>query len=127
MALKQAFIGTDEDLLADTSLKGPIKDESGCTAIAALVTSNNKIYVVSPWNERPRSSFPHTLQANAGDSRSVLSVKGKVRPLSFDHKPTNHCQYLHIYPFMPVLHFAVERARISKAGGFIEDGRVNGM
>jgi len=28
---------------------------------------------------------------------------------------------------MPVLYFAVERARISKAGGYIEGGRVNGM
>jgi len=45
---------------------------SGCTAIAVLVTSDNKIYV-----------------ANAGDSRSVLSIKGKVKPLSFDHKPSN--------------------------------------
>jgi serine/threonine protein phosphatase PrpC len=28
-------------------------------------------------------------QANAGDSRSVISVKGEVKPLSFDHKPSN--------------------------------------
>ncbi len=28
---------------------------------------------------------------------------------------------------MPVLHFAVERARISGAGGYIENRRVNGM
>lgn len=28
-------------------------------------------------------------KANAGDSRSVISIKGEVKPLSFDHKPTN--------------------------------------
>jgi len=50
-----------------------------------------------------------------------------VKPLSFDHKPTNDCQYLHIYQFMPALHFAAERARISGAGGYIENDRVNGM
>jgi len=88
-ALKRAFLGTDEDLLANPAHS---KDPSGCTAVAALVT-NDKIYV-----------------ANAGDSRSVLSVKGEVKPLSFDHKPSNE----------------TEKTRISGAGGYIEYGRVNG-
>mmetsp|Transcript_4674 Transcript_4674/g.12197 ORF Transcript_4674/g.12197 Transcript_4674/m.12197 type:complete len:210 (+) Transcript_4674:898-1527(+) len=50
--------------------------------------------------------------ANAGDSRAVLCrAGGKTHPLSFDHKPQQ----------------AVERARITKAGGFINHfGRVNG-
>jgi protein phosphatase 2C family protein 2/3 len=87
-ALKRAFIGTDEDFLADPNAKG----SSGCTAVAALVTNDNKIYV-----------------ANAGDSRSVISVKGKVKPLSFDHKPVDKA----------------EKARIYAAGGYIEDGRVH--
>ena len=30
-----------------------------------------------------------TVQANAGDSRSVLGIKGRAKPLSFDHKPQN--------------------------------------
>ena len=64
MALKKAFLGTDEDLLASRSLLesdiferfipwkgGQTKESSGCTAIAALVTNDNKIYVVSPWND----------------------------------------------------------------------------
>jgi len=89
-ALKRSFLGTDEDLLADPS---HTRDPSGCTAVAALITGDGKIYV-----------------ANAGDSRSVISVKGEVKPLSFDHKPTND----------------TERARITGAGGYIEYGRVNG-
>ncbi|KDR82785.1 hypothetical protein GALMADRAFT_34079, partial [Galerina marginata CBS 339.88] len=89
-ALKRAFLGTDEDLLANPA---HTRDPSGCTAVAALVTHDNKIYV-----------------ANAGDSRSVIGIKGEVKPLSFDHKPTSE----------------TERARISGAGGYIEYGRVNG-
>ncbi|TFK40544.1 PP2C-domain-containing protein [Crucibulum laeve] len=89
-ALKRAFLGTDEDLLANPA---HTRDPSGCTAVAALITNDNKIYV-----------------ANAGDSRSVIGIKGEVKPLSFDHKPTSD----------------VERARISGAGGYIEYGRVNG-
>ncbi|KAK5715736.1 Protein phosphatase 2C 2, partial [Elasticomyces elasticus] len=65
---------------------------SGCTA-AVSVISKHKIWV-----------------ANAGDSRSVLGVKGRAKPLSFDHKPQNEG----------------EKARISAAGGFVDFGRVNG-
>ncbi|KAF9241184.1 PP2C-domain-containing protein [Melanogaster broomeanus] len=89
-AMRRAFLGTDEDFLADPS---HTRDPSGCTAVAALLTHDKKIYV-----------------ANAGDSRSVLSIKGEVKPLSFDHKPSND----------------TERARIVGAGGYIEYGRVNG-
>ena len=48
--------------------------------------------------------------ANAGDSRSLLYKGGKVTRLSEDHKPDNE----------------IEKQRISNAGGFIIDGRVNG-
>jgi protein phosphatase 2C family protein 2/3 len=89
-ALKRAFLGTDEDILKDPAF---IRDPSGCTAVAALVTGDNKIFV-----------------ANAGDSRSVISIKGEVKPLSYDHKPTNES----------------EKTRIVNAGGYVEYGRVNG-
>ncbi|KLO11478.1 PP2C-domain-containing protein [Schizopora paradoxa] len=89
-ALKKAFLGTDEDIRSDPAF---FRDPSGCTAVAALVTDDKKIIV-----------------ANAGDSRSVLSVKGEAKPLSFDHKPMNE----------------TEMQRIRKAGGYIEYGRVNG-
>ncbi len=37
----------------------------------------------------PIPSMSSSGQANAGDSRSVLGVKGRAKPLSFDHKPQN--------------------------------------
>lgn len=48
--------------------------------------------------------------ANAGDSRAVLCRAGKAVQLSFDHKLDNE----------------KERARIIKAGGTIDNGRING-
>ncbi|KAN0123396.1 Protein phosphatase 2C (PP2C)-like domain containing protein, partial [Russula decolorans] len=89
-AMTRAFLGTDEDMLADPAFT---REPSGCTAVSALVTKDNRIFV-----------------ANAGDSRVVLSMEGKVKPLSFDHKPGNES----------------ERKRILAAGGYIEYGRVNG-
>ena len=49
--------------------------------------------------------------ANAGDSRTVLSKGGRAKDMSEDHKPEN----------------PGELRRIQAAGGFVEDGRVNGM
>ncbi|RHZ66242.1 PP2C family serine/threonine-protein phosphatase [Aspergillus thermomutatus] len=88
-ALKDGFLATDRAILEDPKYE---EEVSGCTA-AVSVISKNKIWV-----------------ANAGDSRSVLGVKGRAKPLSFDHKPQNEG----------------EKARISAAGGFVDFGRVNG-
>lgn len=49
-------------------------------------------------------------QANAGDSRGVLGIKGRAKPLSEDHKPQ----------------LEAEKNRIVAAGGFVDFGRVNG-
>lgn len=50
--------------------------------------------------------------ANAGDSRACLATKsGKVIELSHDHKPENDG----------------EMKRIKAAGGFVEEGRVQGI
>jgi protein phosphatase 2C family protein 2/3 len=49
--------------------------------------------------------------ANAGDSRCVVGVGGVAKEMSIDHKPDN----------------APEKARIEKAGGFVEDNRVKGV
>ena len=49
--------------------------------------------------------------ANAGDSRSVLGMSNESAfPMSEDHKPDNEG----------------EKKRITQAGGFVTDGRVNG-
>lgn len=48
--------------------------------------------------------------ANAGDSRAVISKKSHALDMSVDHKPS----------------IEKERKRIELAGGFIDDGRVNG-
>ncbi|KAL4868151.1 phosphatase 2C-domain-containing protein [Aspergillus spectabilis] len=88
-ALKDGFLATDRAILEDPKYE---EEVSGCTA-AVSVISKQKIWV-----------------ANAGDSRAVLGVKGRAKPLSFDHKPQNEG----------------EKARISAAGGFVDFGRVNG-
>ena len=50
--------------------------------------------------------------ANSGDSRAVLVLKtGKIIELSHDHKPDND----------------IELKRIKAAGGFVEEGRVQGI
>ncbi|TPX15722.1 uncharacterized protein E0L32_000056 [Thyridium curvatum] len=88
-ALKDGFLATDRAILNDPKYE---EEVSGCTACVCLI-NNDKIY-----------------NANAGDSRSVLGVKGRAKPLSFDHKPQNEG----------------EKARITAAGGFVDFGRVNG-
>jgi len=88
-ALKDGFLATDRAILNDPKYE---EEVSGCTASVGII-SKEKIWV-----------------ANAGDSRSVLGVKGRAKPLSFDHKPQNEG----------------EKARISAAGGFVDFGRVNG-
>ncbi|EPE04964.1 protein phosphatase 2c ptc2 [Ophiostoma piceae UAMH 11346] len=88
-ALKDGFLATDRAILNDPKYEDEV---SGCTACVGIIT-DDKIYL-----------------ANAGDSRAVLGVKGRAKPLSFDHKPQNEG----------------EKARITAAGGFVDFGRVNG-
>lgn len=63
------------------------EEVSGCTASVAIVSSK-KIFVVCSFQAWLKTrNLPG--QGNAGDSRSVLGVKGRAKPLSFDHKPQN--------------------------------------
>lgn len=76
-SLRKTFLGTDGDILKDPEFVG---DPSGCMAVAALITEDDRIFV-----------------ANAGDSRCVLGAKGVSKPLSFDHKPTNEVEMTRIF------------------------------
>lgn len=88
-ALRDGFLATDRAIRGDRRYT---HDSSGSTATVALVTSSRIIV------------------ANAGDSRTVLGVRGRAKPLSTDHKPGA----------------GVECARIRAAGGNVGMGRVNG-
>ncbi|GMG35326.1 unnamed protein product [Ambrosiozyma monospora] len=88
-SLRDAFLAADVAILKDEELS---KDPSGCAATSVIITKDKIIC------------------GNAGDSRTIMSINGVVKPLSFDHKPTNEG----------------EKARIVAAGGYVDLGRVNG-
>ncbi|GMM28436.1 type 2C protein phosphatase [Martiniozyma asiatica (nom. inval.)] len=88
-ALKDAFLAMDVEITEDEALQ---RDPSGCAATSVIITKD-AIYC-----------------GNAGDSRTILSINGVCKPLSFDHKPTNEG----------------EKTRIVNSGGFVDMGRVNG-
>ncbi|CAO3670507.1 unnamed protein product [Rhizopus stolonifer] len=69
-AFTDAYLKLDKELSEDQSF---INDPSGCTAVTALITPDQKSIFV----------------ANAGDSRVIISTQGKSKPLSFDHKPSD--------------------------------------
>ncbi|KAI8647544.1 phosphatase 2C-like domain-containing protein [Parasitella parasitica] len=76
-AIRMGYYGIDEDLKKDSRFNN---DTSGSTAVAALLTKNNVLYV-----------------SNAGDSRAVISTKdGRAIPLTQDHKPKNTKEALRI-------------------------------
>ncbi|KAG0035716.1 Protein phosphatase 2C 2 [Podila clonocystis] len=68
-AIKNGFLEMDRALRFDPEYGN---DTSGCTAVTATITKDNKIYV-----------------GNAGDSRAVLGSDGAAIALSNDHKPVN--------------------------------------
>jgi serine/threonine protein phosphatase PrpC len=66
-------------------------------------------------------------QANAGDSRAVLSCKGLAKPMSYDHKPTHPREHSGtLSALVSLRHSAVEKERILAAGGSVECDRVDG-
>jgi len=100
-ALKDTFIKIDEMLTApegQAELKTLKNDNDGSDSFAGCTANVTLIHKNVVYC------------ANAGDSRTILWSNKKVIPLSEDHKPDNE----------------IEKTRISKAGGFIIEGRVNG-
>lgn len=89
VAMKKAFLDIDEAMLKDETLHDQM---AGSTAVAVLIKENN-LYC-----------------ANAGDSRAIACINGKVEVLSLDHKPNNES----------------ELKRIRAGGGWVEYNRVNG-
>lgn len=71
---------------------------SGATALVVCVASD------------PEAGTSELVVANAGDCRVVLSRAGKAIDLSTDQRP--NC--------------STETSRIERAGGFVEDGYING-
>lgn len=76
-------------------------------------------------------------QANAGDSRGVLGIKGRAKPLSQDHKPQLESKFVPRTMISSLLSRTFradallllrtdEKNRITAAGGFVDFGRVNG-
>lgn len=88
-ALKEGFLNCDQAILRDYDMRD---DDSGCAATSVIV-SESSIYC-----------------GNAGDSRTVMSINGFAKALSYDHKPSNEG----------------EKTRICAAGGYVDMGRVNG-
>ncbi|RCI01490.1 Protein phosphatase 2C 2 [Rhizopus stolonifer] len=68
-SLRKGFLKIDSDLRQDPEFAN---EASGCTAIVALLTKDNVLYV-----------------SNAGDSRAIISAHGLAIALSQDHKPNN--------------------------------------
>ena len=114
LALKEAFIKIDEILMSPHGIKevkkySPTEETSSHifgkpeSDNLALYTGCTACCAIITDNE--------IICANAGDSRCVLSVDGRAVAMSEDHKPDN----------------PMEKARIERAGGFVEENRVKGV
>lgn len=100
-ALEENFLKMDEILLSDKGpeLLKPFKPEADGALSLAGCTANVALITKT-----------HIYIANAGDSRSVLyKTDGNIISLSTDHKPD----------------LEAEKARITNAGGYVAEGRVN--
>jgi len=98
-ALKETFLKMDEMLVTEEGRREILKYMENENAESMAGCTSNVLFIVGST----------VYCANAGDSRSVLWSEGKMIPLSEDHKPDNE----------------IEKTRISNAGGYIVDGRVN--
>jgi len=68
-ALKDAYLNIDKDMLTEPMI---IHNPAGCTAVSALITDDNILFI-----------------ANSGDSRAIISDNGEAVALTIDHKPNS--------------------------------------
>ncbi|KAG4106180.1 protein phosphatase 2C [Neocallimastix lanati (nom. inval.)] len=99
-SLNKAFLKTDSQLNEKRGIP------SGCTAIVVLV---RKEKIKDENNNEVEKRVLYS--ANVGDARAVLSRNGHALRLSCDHKGSNR----------------EEVQRITDAGGFVLNARVNGV
>ncbi|KAJ1677344.1 phosphatase 2C [Spiromyces aspiralis] len=97
--LNMAFLETDKRIAEET------KSHSGCTAVVSFLQVKHKLVNGKKVSKRILYC------ANAGDARAVLSRNGKAVRLTYDHKGDD----------------AKEARRIMDSGGFVFNGRVNGV
>ena len=113
-ALKEAFIKVDEILKSPAGIKDVVKYSTSNDSTSSLFgrpESDNLALYTGCTACVALITDSEIYCANAGDSRCVLSENGKAIELSIDHKPD----------------MITEKARIEKAGGFVEDNRVKGV
>eukprot|EP00349_Pseudokeronopsis_sp_Brazil_P001236 CAMPEP_0202956384 /NCGR_PEP_ID=MMETSP1396-20130829/887_1 /ASSEMBLY_ACC=CAM_ASM_000872 /TAXON_ID= /ORGANISM="Pseudokeronopsis sp., Strain Brazil" /LENGTH=214 /DNA_ID=CAMNT_0049673365 /DNA_START=18 /DNA_END=662 /DNA_ORIENTATION=+ len=112
-ALKETFIRMDELLRTPQGQKDVLKyssNEQQTSLFGRPETDNIALYTGCTACVALITDT-EIICANSGDSRCVLSDSGKAIELSTDHKPD----------------LSTEKARIEKAGGFVEDNRVKGV
>ncbi|XP_010472029.1 PREDICTED: probable protein phosphatase 2C 17 isoform X2 [Camelina sativa] len=95
-AIAKAYENTDQMILSDT---GSDLDSGGSTAVTAILINGKVLWI-----------------ANVGDSRAILSRRGKAKQLSVDHDPDDDS----------------ERSMIESKGGFVTNRpgdvpQVNGL
>ncbi|KAJ1818934.1 phosphatase 2C, partial [Coemansia sp. RSA 2598] len=100
--LNLAFVEADRRLATD------VKTHSGCTAVVAYLEITDEPDEDGATQKRQRRTL---YCANAGDARAVLSRGGAAVRLTYDHKGDD----------------AHEIERISESGGYVFNGRVNGI
>lgn len=113
-ALKETFIALDDEMRTPQGiedLKVYKKPEQSTPMMFSRPTHDNPAVHAGATATAIIVTETHIYCANAGDSRTVLSEAGVNVDLSEDHKPDN----------------AGEKARIEKAGGFVEESRVKGV
>ncbi len=113
-ALKETFISIDKQLGGPDGQKQLVKfkaPDEGASSLFGRPESDNIAMYTGCTASVAVITDTEVICGNCGDSRTVVSKSKRVIELSQDHKPDN----------------PGEKARIEKAGGFVEENRVKGV